>query len=298
MGAVAILPPPMEELQVTGGSLVCAEQQWTLRLRLEKADRSAKPKRANLAIGREKFPAHVSLTGDYLTITIPQQTLEPLKAGSRLSLTEANGTRRIAAFALDGSRKAIEAIAPRCSPVNMSAYEEVMFSETDMAVGPARELLAGEIKLFQAATGKLPTLATTIIGIDTHTKLLFAKLCGPTNYYGQSGCNLTGYAPMGETGQWEEVYNTEGLRLYTDPKAFANGWPDLLTLPVNGPAEVNRWRWTKTGYALIDPIVAEDPAGSSDGNPQRSEANGTDSDIVGTGGNAVRPANRKALTPG
>ena len=297
LGAVVILPPPIVVSQVTGGSLVCAEQQWNLRLRVGgPADTAAGRKNVSLVIGEQKFSTRVGRSGSYLTIAVPQDALEPLKAGSRFSVTDPVGARRIAAFGLDGSRKAIEAVAPRCSPVDMSSYEAVIFSETDRGVEPARKLLEGEIKIFQAETKKLPTLAAAMIDLEASMKLVFVKLCGSNSYYGKSGCNLTGFASKGKTGQWEEVYNTDGMLLYTDPNALENGWPDLLTLPMSGGAEVNRWRWNGSGYAVIDPIVAEDPAGADETNRQRTRLDGTTPEAFSGDGSSVRPANRK--TPG
>ena len=296
-GAIAILPPPIGASQVAGGSLACAEQQWNFRLRIDALADIVVSKDVKLVIGEEKFPTPSSRAGSYLTIAVPPDALEPLKTGSRFGVTDSVDARRIAAFGLDGSRKAIEAVAPRCSQVDMSSYEAVMFSETDRSVETARTLLAGEISLFRAATAKLPTLGATMIDVDGGM-LLFAKLCGSNSYYGKSGCNLTGFSSKGETDAWEEVYNTDGLLLYTDPKALANGWPDLLTLPMSGGSEVSRWRWNGRAFAVTDPIVAEDPAYLGDGNPQRTRLDGTTPEAFSGGGTSFRPTNRKTLTPG
>ena len=176
----------------------------------------------------------------------------------------------------------------------MSSYEAVIFSETDRGVEPARKLLEGEIRVFQAETKKLPTLAAAMIDLEAGMKLVFVKLCGSNSYYGKSGCNLTGFASKGKTGQWEQVYSTDGVLLYTDPRVFANGWPELLTLPMSG----GRLRWNGSGYAVIDPIVAEDPAGADETNPQRTRLDGTTPEAFSGDRTSVRPANRKTLTPG
>jgi hypothetical protein len=298
-GAVLVLPPPVVASQVTGGSLVCAQQQWNLRLRVDGPTYTAgASKNASLVIGEQKFRTRVSRSGSYLTISVPQDALEPLKAGSRFSVTETGGARRIAAFGLEGSRKAIEAVAPRCSPVDMSSYEAVIFSETDRGVAPARKLLEGEIRIFEAETKKLPTLSAAMIDLEATMKLVFVKLCGSNSYYGESGCNLTGFASKGKAGQWEEVYNTDGVLLYTDPNARENGWPDLLTLPMSGGTEVYRWRWNGSEYAVIDPVVAEDPAGADETNPQPTRLDGRSPEAVSGDGNSVRSGNRKTPTPG
>lgn len=252
-GAVAILPPPLESTGITGGSLHCAEQRWNFLLRTDPATANFAGDEARLTVGREEFPAKANWNGSGITVSVLPEALEALKAGNRVSITGGNGSEpALATFPLGGSRKAIEAVAPRCSQVDMSAYERIAFSEASPGVEPARTLLAGEIKRFRSATGKSPAVAAVIVDLEAGRKLLFATLCGSTSYFGESGCSLTGYAAENATAEWKEVYSTDGLLLHTDPKAATDGWPDLLTLPAIGGTEASRWRWDGGVYAIPD----------------------------------------------
>jgi len=80
-----------------------------------------------------------------------------------------------------------------------------------------------------------------------------------------SGCNLTGFVPDG--AGWREVYNTDGMRLYLDAKHAADGWPDLVTVPLAGEPEPLRWHWDGHAYAPPAAVVAEDLIGDGDAQP-------------------------------
>lgn len=251
-GAVAILPPPLDSTGITGGSLHCAEQRWNFLLRMDSAAGIAGDE-ARLTIGGEEFAAKANRTGSGITVSVAPEALEALKAGNRVSITTGSGSEPAqATFPLGGSRKAIEAVAPRCSQVDMSAYDRIAFSETSPGVEPAKTLLAGEIKRFRSATGKSPAVAAMVLELEADRKLLFATLCGSTSYFGESGCSLTGYATENAVAEWKEVYSTDGLLLHIDPKAAKDGWPDLLTLPAIGGTEASRWRWDGGAYAIPD----------------------------------------------
>ena len=263
-GAVAILPPPLESTGITGGSLHCAEQRWNFLLRMDSSATGIAGDEARLTVGREEFPAKANWTGSGVTVSVLPEALEALKAGNRVSITGGNGSEpALATFPLGGSRKAIEAVAPRCSQVDMSDYDRIAFSETSPGVEPARKLLAGEIKRFRSATGKSPAVAAVVLDLEADRKLLFATLCGSTSYFGESGCSLTGYATENASEEWKEVYSTDGLLLHTDPKAATDGWPDLLTLPAIGGTEASRWRWDGGAYAI--------PEGGAGNAEQRNE---------------------------
>ena len=83
----------------------------------------------------------------------------------------------------------------------------------------ATGLLADEIKLFREFTLKQPVVATTTLDIAADKRLMFASLCGSNNYFGDSGCSLTGYAADGADSIWRMVYETEGVHVYLDPEA-------------------------------------------------------------------------------
>jgi hypothetical protein len=256
-GAVAILPVPLKATAITAGSLSCAEQRWSFRLRVE--TNSAAPRQetdAVVAVDGVDLPAKASLNPDAATIAIPFEMLELLKAGNRLSF--AFDGARSTVFSLKGSRAALDAVAPRCSEVDMSAYQSVALSETDQAIGTAAKLMAEEAALFREATGKQPVLAAASVKIAPDAEMVFASLCGSDRYYGESGCTLSGFARQGASGDWREVYNSEGMALYLDPKTSADGWPDLVTLAQGGGAEPSHWMWNGLAYELREPAIAKD----------------------------------------
>ena len=152
----------------------------------------------------------------------------------------------------------IEAIAPRCSQIDMSAFEAVTLSQTDAAVAAATGLLADEIRLFREFTMKEPVVATVTLDVDADKRLMFASLCGSIRYFGDSGCSLTGYALDGPESVWRMVYETEGMHIYTDPRQANGGWPNLVTLPVIGGLEPTHWVWTGEQYELLNQISAEE----------------------------------------
>ena len=55
-------------------------------------------------------------------------------------------------FNLRSSKPVIEAVEPRCSQIDMSAFQSGALSPTDAAVAEATGLLADEIKLFRNFT--------------------------------------------------------------------------------------------------------------------------------------------------
>ncbi|HRD84017.1 MAG TPA: hypothetical protein PLF63_02475 [Rubrivivax sp.] len=140
----------------------------------------------------------------------------------------------------------------------MSKYDLVTLSETDPAVEHARLVVADEMKLFTEATSKTPVVAAKIVDVGGQNRLMFASVCGSTNYYGPSGCNLTAYAQITAMGEWREVYNTEGVLMHTDPNAGNGGWPNLVTLPTIGGLEPSHWVWSGSEYELRDLVIAGD----------------------------------------
>ncbi|MEQ1951736.1 hypothetical protein [Mesorhizobium sp. CN2-181] len=258
-GAVAILPVPVKATAITGGSLVCAEQRWTLRLRSEDRDASPGLVQAKLTVDEESFPVMAERRPGLVSVSIDREMIEGLKSGAGLAISLGSEQQAPAAtFALRNSRKVLEAITPRCSQVDMSAFEQVSLSETDPAVERARPLLAAETKLFREATTATPKLAATHLDRGEGREMLFATLCGSSWYYGRSGCSLFGYVRPTPADEWREAYNSEGMALYIDPKASNGGWPDLVTLERNGGVEAIRWTWNGARYELRDPLVAGD----------------------------------------
>lgn len=257
-GAVAILPVPVKASSITGGSLVCAEQRWSLRLRTDDRVASSGSVQAKLTVDEESFPVMAEQQPSLITVPISYEMIEGLKSGSGLAISLGSAQGAPAAdFALRDSRKVLEAIAPRCSQVDMSAFEQVSLSETDPAVERARPLLAEETKLFREATSATPKLAATHLDRGQGHEMLFATLCGSSWYYGRTGCSLFGYIRPTPADEWRQAYNSEGMGLYIDPKISNGGWPDLVTLEQSGVEQIH-WKWNGSQYELRDPLVAGD----------------------------------------
>jgi hypothetical protein len=246
-GAVAILPAPSEAKGLTGGSLYCAEQKWSFLFRVE--DSTDLGGDARIGLEGEVFDVTAIAAPGTLDVAIPLEMIDLLKHGSRLRFEAgpkeagAHGT-----FSLRNSTKVIEAIAPRCSQIDMSAYQAVALLEDGPAVETARALFVDEIRLFRKATGKQPTVSAIQIDLVQSKRLLFGALCGSNSYYGASGCTLSGWASMNAGTDWQQVYSTEGLRLYLDEAGANDGWPKLATLPFVNGTEIGHWRWSGSGY--------------------------------------------------
>jgi hypothetical protein len=249
-GAVAILPAPTNATAIVGGSLSCAEQRWSFVLRAEPgsiAPATAAPVR--LVVGDAVFEANALEASGTVQFAVDRAILDPLRNGARLGFSMGEkGAIAKAVFPLAGSRAVIDAIRPRCTPVDMTGYQRVTLSETDPGVATAAGMMQDEAKLFTAFTGKKLVFSATTLDLGGDRRLLFAALCGSAAYYGPSGCTLSGFASEA-AGPWREVYNTEGVALYTDPAAGKDGWPGLVTLPEGGDART-AWTWDGAGYAL------------------------------------------------
>jgi hypothetical protein len=256
-GAVAILPVPGKAVSITGGSLVCAEQRWTLRLRADSRTGLAATLETKVAIDGHVRPVAATQSGTIISMPLDRDQVARLKTGTRLTISTKDKGGPAATFALRNSRKVIEAVAPRCSPVNMTGFDHVALSTLDPAVASAESLLAAEIKLFRQATTATPRLAAARIDRGGGRELLFASLCGSSWYYGRSGCTLFGYLRASPVAEWRQVYHTEGMALYVDP-ATAGDWPDLVTLEADGGVEAMRWRFDGDRYALRGEQIANE----------------------------------------
>lgn len=258
-GAVAILPTPKPATEILGGSLYCTEQRWAFLFRLapETGLPAGSVEKAKLtaADGALEFDAEISEQA--AKVGVPRGILLSLKEGNALKVEIGAGKAAPkATFNLRYSKQVLEAVEPRCSQVDMSAYQSVSLSETDAAVPQATGLLADEIKLFRNFTSSNPVVATAVLELGAERRLMFASLCGSKSYFGSSGCSLTGYAAEGAASEWKKVYETEGVLLYRDPGQSVDGWPNLATLPVVGGTEATHWSWGGESYQAIDPVVS------------------------------------------
>lgn len=259
-GAVAILPEPRLAQGITGGSLFCEEQQWGFLFRTDAA--VAPPENGTggvITVHGEPHPFAAEVSPGSIHAAVPVSILDGLKSGNSMSVTIGTGKAKFAAvFSLNASRRVIEAIAPRCSQIDMSGYDRIALSEMSLAVISAKPLLEEELKLFRQATGQQPKLAAEFVDVGPGRQLMFASICGSTAYYGASGCNLNGFAMTSDAPEWREVYNTEGMHLFLDPNASNGGWPNLVTLPVVGGTTPTHWVWGGDRYMLRDQVITED----------------------------------------
>lgn len=259
-GAVAILPQPLKSTVITGGSVSCTEQRWTLRLRAERGDPAASwGSDATLAIDGETSAATAEQSWHDITIPLASETLDLIKEGSRLQVAIDGGEPASATFSLKGSRAVLDSVAPRCSAIDMSGYEAVTLAPGGPGADSAQLLLADEMALFRQDTGKDARIASATMELGGGKRLLFASLCAVTNYYGETGCKLVGYGAEAAR-EWQPVYESEGMLLYRDPNGSRDGWPNLATVPMVNGSEALSWSWDGQAYALQDPAVADGTA--------------------------------------
>lgn len=261
-GAVAILPVPSEAKGIAGGSLYCAEQKWSFLFRVENSVGLGGA--ARMVLDGEEFALDAAPVSGGLNVPVPTEILDPLRTGTSMSFeTGFDDTAVQAVFNLRGSGKVIEAIAPRCSPVDMSAYEAVTLLDAGPAVDMATTLFEDEAKLFRSATGRNPVVTARQLDLADGKRLLFGALCGSTSYYGTSGCTLWGWASMSAAADWQPVYSTEGQKLYLDQNGAKDGWPALATLPMVNGSDINHWLWSGSAYELEGMHVAADDEGAT-----------------------------------
>ncbi|MCO5070393.1 MAG: hypothetical protein M9944_04190 [Rhizobiaceae bacterium] len=255
-GAVAILPTPVEPKGISGGTLYCVEQKWGFLFRTD--GEVGSPDALKIGVEGQSFTLPVEAKSGSLHVLVPTEMLNPLKAGVRMRVSVASEPPLVATFNLRGSKKVIEAITPRCSPIDMSAYQEVSLLEEGPSVDAATDLFGEEIELFRQATKKQPSIAAAQFETDEGRKLLFGSLCGSTYYYGSSGCTLSGWRESGE-GDWQQIYSSEGARIYIDKARMDSGWPGLVTVAMVNGVEAIHWSWRDDVYVAVDDgMMAED----------------------------------------
>jgi hypothetical protein len=264
-GAVAILPVPLRASIIQGGSLACAQQRWTLRLRTEKRPDAAGMATVDLAVDGRNQTIDSRQSPTLVEIPVDRATIERLKQGSSFAVRVGIGKEAPnASFSLRNSRNAIDTVAPRCSPVNMEGFDNIALVEYSPDAAIAEPLLADEIRLFRQATSSTPRIAAARLDRGGGRELLFASLCGSSWYYGRSGCTLFGYArtSAAAVAEWREVYHSEGMGLYVDKNGEQEGWPNIATLQVDG-TEAIHWRWDGSRYEMrSSDFAAEELKGS------------------------------------
>jgi hypothetical protein len=268
--ALVTLPAPQPGSPVISASMSCAEQVWTLSLSFPMSVRVAGATgTAFIAVPRETFEAPSKAVAGGVEIIVPNRALEPIKAATRLSISFAGAAGEIR-FPLTGSRRAITAAEALCSRRTVPLANSVPLTPYSSYLLLARELRQADISEFELSTMSQPSLRAGMVEIGEGRRLLFAELCGSTWYYGVSGCNLAGYAPVAGKDPatpegWHAVYETEGVFLYTDPDAASEGWPDLIAYPMKADSERTRWIWNGDRYEPADlALSAGGPGGTGE----------------------------------
>ena len=251
--ATTRLPDPAANDVVRGGALSCAEQKWSLLLEAVEG-RGLTASNAALTVGKRNFELTAAAHESGLTLAVPVDAIEPLKAGLRMTVgieSSPDGESLTVAFPLRGSRVAITSAQQRCSLRDMTGYTPVTFTPYSSYMKLARELRDGDIKAFIQSTAIEPELSAAMAEFDEGRRVLFTRLCGSSWYFGASGCNITGFGHAGPEGDWRIVFDTENVHLYFDPKSRHGGWPDLATLPMSAAAGAGSvWRWEDRVYRL------------------------------------------------
>lgn len=246
-GAAVILPVPAKAQGIVGGSLFCRAQQWSFLFRLH-----GKPlahAQARIAVDEDVFEAAATSRPGTAEVRLPGEALGLLKDGTVMAVSlDGEAGALHARFPLAGSRTALEATAPRCSPPVLAGLAAVPLATEGEAANAAAPLVVGETELFAAASGRAPALAAGFVPAEGARKLLFASLCGSHRYYGGSGCKLMGFASEAG-GAWKAVYESDGMHLFLDPRRSRDGWPDLVTVPVGDGEERLRWAFDSAVYA-------------------------------------------------
>lgn len=249
------LPDPRPGSPVTGGSMSCAADAWTLTLATRLGaivDGATGTARIVMPLGAFEAPSRAIPAG--IEIAVPRAALEPLMRSTRLSISFVGGTDDIR-FPLAGSRRALTAAQALCSKVEMPLANSVALTPYSSYLLLTRALRRSDIDDFVMSTADTPRLRAGMVEIGGGRRLLFSEICGSTWYYGTSGCNLTGYAPVAgkdadKPEGWRAVYDTEGVFLYVDPDAAHDGWPDLLAYPAAAPTDAMRWIWKDGSYTV------------------------------------------------
>jgi hypothetical protein len=262
------LPDPQPGTPVTGGTMACAADAWTLTLFTDTgASVAGATGTARIVVPLGTFEAPSTAVPAGIEIAVPRAALEPLMRSTRLSISFVGGTDEIR-FPLAGSRRAITAAQGLCSKVEMPLANSVPLTPYSSYLLLTRALRRSDIADFALSTAETPRLRAGMVEIGEGRRLLFSEMCGSTWYYGASGCSLIGYAPVeGKDAEkpegWRSVYETEGVYLYVDPEMAHEGWPDLLAYSAAAPTEAMRWTWKDGSYVMEDDTASAADAGAA-----------------------------------
>lgn len=241
-----MLPAASGTHKVERAEFVCAERLWTLAITLSQPAPEPVEVTAHLAVGAYAGDGTGRVDGTALRVAVPAEALGLIKAGTRLSVTLADGDLLGApAFPLRGSRLAIDQAAAHCTDPDMAAFEAVAFAAGEDDLELARELRGADIDAFRQATASDARVTVGQVKVGDDGSLVFVQLCGSSWYYGASGCSLTGH--LDEDQGWRVVFESEGASLYIDRSSERRGFPGLVTLPALSAAPLI-WSWTGDAY--------------------------------------------------
>jgi hypothetical protein len=268
-GAVAHLPQPMTSTGITGGSLLCREQNWSLQLRTDSDWRSQlrtgdQPDpllsgTAAIAIGKTRVTLAANRSEDVITVALPYDLLASIRAGTSLSINvDGDAGPGEARFSLAGSKRVLDAVEPLCSPASIEGHQLVAVSDRDPAIRSARLLRGEDIDAFRLATASEPRLEATIVTLPDGKGILFTRLCGSSWYFGRSGCNVTGFVRDSLLGDWRLAYDNEGSTLHLAAQDEAGNWPDIVAMPLKGRPVITVWQWDGQAYAPAPDLMALD----------------------------------------
>jgi hypothetical protein len=257
-GAVAVLPEPDSANGVTGASLACDAQRWSLRLRIGLRAPEAEGT-GTIEIGSSRFEGAARRSGSVIALEIPRAAIAPLRLGSSLAVTiDGSSGPAAATFSLRGSLRTIDAVEPLCSPRELPGYDLVAVAPDDPSIASARRLRDSDIEAFRVSTQSEPEVASAIVTLESGRGMFFIRLCGSSWYFGRSGCNVTGHVRDTLLDEWRPAYDNEGGSVYLDLQSLTDGWPDVVALPRRGDDPESVWRWDGSAYAPQEGLVAED----------------------------------------
>jgi hypothetical protein len=260
------LPDPSRPKGVTGASLSCAGQSWSLALHLAPDTlQLAGPVAATLAVGSRTFDVDGAAEPGKVVLRIEGEAMVLLKTGTLMQAAVGPDARISAAFPLRGSKVAIEAAAPFCSRREIPGADLIGLTPDSSHVAEAAELRKDEIELFRKATTAEPVVSAAKSVLPDGRSLLFVELCGSAWYYGASGCNMSIFARASDAVAWSQVYETEGADLYLDVRRPVDGWPSLIAVS-RAAGDEALWAWGGDGYAVVEnDSVASVPVGDAAG---------------------------------
>ena len=253
--ATVTMAAPVETDIVTAGTMTCAAGAWTMHLTLAEASRLDDASgTATLSFFLGRWDAQWKSTPTGVELAIPRAAIDPLMRSSRFSIiSEERGVE--IRFPLAGSRRALTEAEALCPPRIMPVENSVHLTPFSSYAALAGRLRKDDIEEFRISTTMTPRLRAGMVEIGPDRRLLFGELCGSSWYFGVSGCNLAGFAPVEGADPstpegWRPVYESEGVFLYTDPDQATQGWPDLLAIPLRDGSDETRWRWNGTEYEI------------------------------------------------